>query len=311
MKYHSFDNYHEQIAVTKGAIGGHCSSKTFPGIFTRLDAEENFNWLQKVIYGIEPTSATTTTTTTTPSTTTRVTEPTGSSHKILVTTGAGGRGQTTKIIDPKNDDFTCNLPEYPKDISDGVGGIVEDTIPFICGGYSHGSWLRKCYKLINKIWQPAGMLEPLRSSMGNGNVVIDKQLLLSGGKASDGSLTDQTSLMDTISKMKLNDMPKGIMGHCIVKLGQSKIILIGGVDDYNGLTSETLIFDLENKQWSEGPRMRQRRWLHGCVSSNLDGKPIIWVTGGNDDVSSLQSTEYLEDFDQGWKSGTFPIILQV
>ena len=116
--------------------------------------------------------------------------------------------------------------------------------------------------------------------------------------------------MDTASTLKLKDIPKGIVGHCIVKLDRSKILLIGGYDYENNLRSETLIFDLENQQWSDGPRMRHRRRYPGCVKSNLDGKPIIWVTGGFAGPYG-SSIEYLEDLDQGWKSGTSYIIVQV
>ena len=60
-------------------------------------------------------------------------------------------------------------------------------------------------------------------------------------------------------------------------------------------------------------RSKQRRSDHGCITSNLGGKPIVWVTGGfgesDQGGDALQSTEYLEDLDQGWKSGTFPSIL--
>jgi len=234
---------------------------------------------------------------------TKVTEPTGSSHKILITTGYPYEvGNITKIIDPTNENFACNLPAYPIKMEGGVGGIVEDDIPLICGGFtSFGPLIYECYKLIDKNWEPAGMLETGRSSMGTGNVVIDNQLLLSGGY--DGSRLHQTSLMDTISTLNLKDMPTALDGHCIVKLDRSKILLIGGWDDKSMQSSETLIFDLENQQWSDGPRMRQGRTGHGCVKSNLGGKPIIWVTGGYDRKSRLQSTEYLEDLDQGWKSG--------
>merc|ERR1712209_307514 len=132
--------------------------------------------------------------------------------------------------------------------------------------------------------------------MGTGNVVIDNQLLLSGGYGGyGGSRLDQTSLMDTSSTLELKDMPIAISYHCMVKLDQSKIMFIGGRDDYPNARSKTLLFDLENQQWSDGPRMRQRRNDLGCVKSNLEGKPIIWVTGGWDGESRLQSTEYLQD----------------
>jgi len=107
--------------------------------------------------------------------------------------------------------------------------------------------------------------------MGIRNIVIAKRLLLSGGMGDHGSKSNQTSLIDTSSTLKLKDMPKAISRHCIVKLDQSQIMLIGGTDNENRARSETLIFDLEDQEWSDGPRMRQGRWHHGCVKSILGG----------------------------------------
>merc|ERR1712018_752931 len=94
---------------------------------------------------------------------TKVTEPTGSSHKILITTGHPYEfGKTTKIIDLQNDNFACNLPDYPIEMRSGVGGIVEDNIPFICGGWN-STYIKECYTLVHNNWEPAGMLETGRA----------------------------------------------------------------------------------------------------------------------------------------------------
>ena len=78
---------------------------------------------------------------------------------------------------------------------------------------------------------------------------------------------------------------------------------IGGWDNEDGSRSETLIFDLVKEEWTNGPSMRAKRYLHGCAQMILGDKQIIWVTGGYDGSNFLQSTQYLEDLDQGWQSG--------
>ena len=173
----------------------------------------------------------------------------------MITTGwPYSNGAHTEVLDLLNPTSNCAPGlEFPVEIQGATGGIVDET-PIICGGWNGLTRIKECFKLVDNNWQPAGMLETGQSDMGTGNVVIEKQLLLSGGY--DGSRLYQTSLLDTTSTLKLKDMPNGISDHCMVKLDQSKIMLIGGFDDENGRRSETLIFDVENQQWSDGPRMR-------------------------------------------------------
>ena len=54
LQYHSKDGrqYYEQVAVVKGGDkGSPCGTK--PGAYTRLDHPDIFNWVQKVVFGVE------------------------------------------------------------------------------------------------------------------------------------------------------------------------------------------------------------------------------------------------------------------
>ena len=55
MKYHSYPEYYEAIAVTKGG-DARTSCGSFAGIYTRLDDPEVFDWVQKVAFGVEESS---------------------------------------------------------------------------------------------------------------------------------------------------------------------------------------------------------------------------------------------------------------
>jgi len=48
-----------------------------------------------------------------------------------------------------DDDFTCELPDYPINANGGVGGIVEEDEILVCGGYLPDEVLYtdKCFKL--------------------------------------------------------------------------------------------------------------------------------------------------------------------
>ena len=287
MKYHSYEEYYEAIAVTKGG-DARTSCGSFPGIYTRLDDPEVFYWVQKVAFGVK--------------------ESKESSHKFLIATGSPDDiSPTTKIIDMKNDEFSssCDLPNFPILLEGAIGGLVEGNIPMVCGGLEvNQTEIQDCYTLENRTWNKKTKGLQGRSNMGTGNVVINGKLLLSGGSDSEYNVFSSTTLVDTSSNMPIKDMPNSQSRHCNVLLNNTHIMITGGYL-YDSM-SETLIFDLVNEKWSPGPSMNEKRSVHGCTKMILDGKPFLWVSGGwGEDFLRHQSTEYLDLFNinQGWKLG--------
>ena len=285
MKYHSYEEYYEAIAVTKGG-DARTSCGSFPGIYTRLDDPEVFYWVQKVAFGAKE-----------------------SSHKFLIATGSPyDISQTTQIIDMKNEEFasTCDLPNFPILLRDAIGGLVEGNIAMICGGMEvNQTDIQDCYTLENRTWnKKTKLLQEGRANMGTGSVVINGKLLLSGGSDSQYNFFSSTTLVDTSSNMPMKNMSDALTRHCNVLLNSTHIMVTGGflLDSI----SETQIFDLVNEQWTSGPSMNANRSVHGCGKMLLGGKPILWVTGGWDnDFTGQKSTEYLDllNIDQGWKLG--------
>ena len=122
-----------------------------------------------------------------------------SSHKVLIVTG-GPYPKKTKIIDLKENKLVCFLPDFPIQMADGVGGIVDGEIPMICGGWNGRTIFKICYKLVDKTWKEAGILESGKTvEMGSGNIIINGSLLLNGGYA--GSRSDKIQLMDSSSSL--------------------------------------------------------------------------------------------------------------
>ena len=131
-----------------------------PGIYTRIDDPEVFNWIQKTAFGKKRT---------------------GNSHKIFVTTGLHDSyevGKRTKVIDMKDDNFVCDLPDYPIGVKYGVGGIVNG-FPMVCGGVNVTDSTRDCFRLSQWIWQKSAVMNARRYDMGTGNVVFGNKLLIS------------------------------------------------------------------------------------------------------------------------------------
>ena len=80
-------------------------------------------------------------------------------------------------------------------------------------------------------------------------------------------------------------------------------MLIGG---YSGkYRDETHFLNIQNGQWSTGPRLNEGRYEHGCAKTLVNNKPVIFVTGGYWNGLRLKSVEFLEltNPGQGWQKG--------
>ena len=231
-----------------------------------------------------------------------------SGQKILIVTGYGPdeTRQESTLIDVKNQNFNCDLPNFPIEVAYGVGGILSGEIPMVCGGIGRYRVSAACYKLVPDQWIEAGELATGRISMGTGNLVIDGRLLLSGGD-DDRDWVTTTQLIDANAVTEARqDLPVKISTHCNVMLNSTHYMVIGGQNTNHSYRAETFIFDLVRGEWFDGPSMNVKRGFHGCARMVLGEKSIVWVTGGSDGEDHLlQSMEYLdlENWDQGWKLG--------
>ena len=268
-----------QVAVVSGGKDYRCHG-TAPGIYTRLDDPEVLNWILRVAF------------------------QRSFGHKILVATGYPlDIGQKTAIIDVISGEY-CRLPDFPISLTGGIGGILGG-VPMICGGLSKQGMVKDCFTLAGRGWHKVQQLETGRSYMGGGNVVINGSLLVSGGYK-DSRLNSTLLINDYSGTESIADLPIGISGHCNVMLNSTHYMVIGGSDDLVTSKLETIIFDILDEKWIDGPSMIEKRWNHGCSQVMLAGKPIIWATGGFDENrQALRSTEYLdlEELNPAWKSG--------
>ena len=224
--------YFEQVAVTGGEV-----LDIQLGFYARLDDAEVLDWIKEVAFN-EPRTGT-------PEVPEK--EP---SHKIFITAGVFSN-QTSRIIDMLDDDFTCELPDYPINANGGVGGIVEEDEILVCGGYlpDEELYTDKCFKLAEDKprnsrqwsivpdyaeyeyeistmepskswhWQPAGELERFLSGLGRGSVVLNDKLLINGGYDQIfETYLNSVSLIDTSSSEPLSNMFIGISHHCNVNV---------------------------------------------------------------------------------------------
>ena len=98
-----------------------------------------------------------------------------------------------------------------------------------------------------------------------------------------------------------------VSSHCNVWLNSTHFLLTGGNSNEDYFRTETLLINAENGEWIFGPSMKVGRHSHGCAKVLIDGKPIIFVTGGKESwlTPGTASVEYLDpaDLDKGWMKG--------
>ena len=103
----------------------------------------------------------------------------------------------TEILNLGCPTFQCNsdLPEMRK-TKGAVGGMIDGT-PLICGGEDgDNNKYGKCFKL-TKVWEElSDSLDEPKLLSGTGSIVINDQLLVSGGISKFGKTTQEFVSLD-------------------------------------------------------------------------------------------------------------------
>ena len=161
------------------------------------------------------------------------------SNKVLVATGwPFENGITTEIIDLNNPRFSCHdLPPFPYKVAEGVGGLIANASPTICGG---NTFIRNSYRITNdcflierKQWKKTVSLIFGFADMGS--AIWQNQLLLTGGQVQrfnafrNRKFIQNTSTSQLVSKRgssyRLNNLPIPLSKHCSIKIDEDWSIL--------------------------------------------------------------------------------------
>merc|ERR1712186_310641 len=95
-------------------------------------------------------------------------------------------------------------------------------------------------------------------------------------------------------------MPFSVSYHCAVVL-DNNIVVIGGYDEYNSKLDTTWIYNLVKKDWSEEPKLNEKRSAHACLVD--EETRSISIMGGYDGNELLKSTEKWTFGTDAWISG--------
>jgi len=213
---------------------------------------------------------------------------------ILVTTGC--KMEPLPALDPEKiykdsmiistDGRKCkSFPSFPMALYAATGGIVKGA-PIVCGGELYPS-SNQCFihDLSRNEWRFLSNMTDNRS--GASSVVLDGALWITGGGPDRRRMTTEfiypsgKVVQGPDLPIKL-DLPPRRPGHCMVKLHDGKIMILGLEYDDG---KQVLIYDPKSNSFSKGPPLLYGMVCSSCTVFNSpmhNGRPVILVTGGYD-----------------------------
>ena len=131
-------------------------------------------------------------------------------------------------------------------------------------------------------------------------------LWVTGGYGGNVQWLSSSELIGPGGSSEGPELPIEVEEHCLVRLDESRVMMIGGFDNTNYETSaNTHIYDFDTETWSNGPALNQARKLLGCgtfTSAAHGGKTMVVVAGG---YFLMDSVEFWDPTgDEGWIQGT-------
>ena len=198
---------------------------------------------------------------------------------MLVTHAPNGVGE---VFDPMST-TKCNVTaQYPIPNYDSAGDVL-DGIPIICGGFTSSEYIRDCYKydLSQNKWVFLTKMNRTRSS--HAVVVTDGgRLWITGGWVNgDGDWLQSTEFLSADGSITPGpNLPTGRSQHCMVRLTDGRIMIIGGqTSNFRGEKKVT-IYDLKSQSYTESVDTIFNRRQHACAlffSKMHNGRPVVAV----------------------------------
>ncbi len=185
-------------------------------------------------------------------------------------------------MDLRSTTSTCqNLANYPVATRGTFGGLINNTIPLICGGFSSetncfryqsGSWQKTFSLNANHFHSTASAGSPYPNSSYSFTVIIPNTievLTLSGWQTTEYSL------------------PKSFFHSCMIPYGSSSVLLIAGTINFGDAYSrETYIYNALSKTWTTGPMLANGRAAMGCgtIKASPASTQTVFIVAGGDNA---------------------------
>jgi len=189
----------------------------------------------------------------------------------------------TQLIDLTSETNSCNdWSNYPKTLHGATGAIISNNTIINCGGYS-SSHRDECYKmeLNEKSWSFLVKMNSKR--MQAASVEVDGRLLIMGGYDDNSNDLSSSEFINTDGTVTTGpELPSTRYGHCIIKLPNRKVMIIGGSPYYLGRS--VIVYDFATNTFNRMPSLPSKRVEFGCAVFNSpfhNMRPVALAVGGD------------------------------
>merc|ERR1712038_485217 len=203
-----------------------------------------------------------------------------------------------EFLDMQTEDKGCDPTDLPSPIS-GHASVYSSSLQSLitCGGEQNNGLLSSC-SVRTKNGHHISIPQMNSRRKDFAMVTIHNKLYSLGGQKTENTM--ETLEMNATGTWNQKTMPFSVFGHCAIAL-DNNIIVIGGHDG-NDLVDSTWIYNVVKKDWTEGPKLNEKRYYHACLVDE-DTRTVHIVGGHNHQYERLKSTEKWIYGTDSWISG--------
>ena len=210
---------------------------------------------------------------------------------------------SVEILDIETKMSCAAFPSVPVGFRGGGGGLFDQTVPRVCSGFHN---VAQCYLYKNNAWNKTGSLsgQRLHFSVVSGSPFgnpAHKFYVVGGDIPLTGEVFDGDKFL-----VVAPPVPFYFYLSCMVYLNAATVMLIGGQQGSNPVTSSTYIMNSKMSGWQQGPSINVARYSHGCgriVQGVASEKFSTIIVGGNTGGALSKRVEFLDDGATSWRNG--------
>ena len=113
----------------------------------------------------------------------------------------------------------------------------------------------------------------------------------------DDKALDKAEFTTLTEVTEITDLPVPVHQHCMVKINEDEILLIGGKQ-----SNQTWHFSIRMENWEPGPDMPEARSYHKCAFFSIDQDKFVAVSPGSSG-STVQFLKLTAEEESEWIAG--------